>query len=482
MSDVIDEEFTKRGITYQSKKRSVLGINYYNLTWNQSIASRVHFPFSYPPTVTVYDGKGIISQKQSSFSSKEKQPVTVQVQNLSLYYPAMNISAENLSGMIYPTIELSSATLSITRTNGKTDISGTFPHPLQGDDVTLTIARKGNDTTFSASIPSFSYKHPLLSQNAVKFPKSEISGRINGSKLTGTVQNLDSIISIYGTVDLFTKVAQLEYEGSIPLNTLHNLFPLLKELSLSGEFRVAGTFHWPKKDWSLFIDSNELAVNGKLFDPLPYKHGPFQHSSPSTGTTYISGPQTSSWTNFDDLGWLAKTAVAAEDSAFWSHNGYSTKSMEEAIQDFQKKDILRGGSTITQQLAKNLFLSSEKTMERKVHELLYAISLETFLNKKEILTLYLNIVEFGPNIHGIHKASQAYFLKKPSSLSIVEAAYLASVLPAPTRFFSLAQKSKRIPRRRTDRILQNLLDAKVITKNEYIQALETPLRVLAPTE
>ena len=408
--------------------------------------------------------------------------MTVKVENLNLYYPAMNIAAENLSGTIHPTVNLSSSTLSIQRANETTSISGTFPHPLEGEDVSLSVTMDEYETNFSVSIPSFPYKHPLLSQTTIRFPKSTIKGLLNGSRLTTSIQAHDSNISLHGTVDIHAQVAQIDYEGSIPLHTLHHIFPLSQELSLSGSFLFKGALQWPSQTWSIQLDSDDLSVSGNLFDPLPFKYGPFQHSSPSTGKSYISGPQVHTWTPYKDLGWMAKTAVAAEDSAYWSHNGYSTKSMEEALLDYQRKNTLRGGSTITQQLAKNLFLSAEKTIERKVHELIYALALEKSLTKEELLTLYLNIVEFGPEIHGIYKASQLYFLKKPSSLSLVEASYLASILPAPTRFFTIAQKSKRIPRGKTNRVLKNLLNARVISKNEYEKAFRTNLVVLPPTE
>ncbi|MAA77992.1 MAG: hypothetical protein CL916_01935 [Deltaproteobacteria bacterium] len=482
VSDTIEEELTKRGITYQSKKRSLLGLNYYQLTWNQNIASRLHVPFLYPPTITVYDGKGIISQSKNTRTSKEQYPIVVHVQNLDLYYPKMNLEAEDFNGTIYPTIDISSPNLSITRSNGKTNITGTVPHPLEGDDVSLTITKDGDETEFSASISSFSLKHPLLSQTTIHIPKSELKGNLNGSRLNASLSMIDSNISWYGTIDLRTYASDISYDGSISLSTLHRIFPLSQPLSLSGSFLVNGTFQWPQKDWSLSLDSNDLTVSGELFDPLPFKHGTFSHTSPSTGKLHVSGPQTKYWTPYSKLGWMAKTAIASEDIAFWNHKGFSTKSMEEAIQDYRRKKTIRGGSTITQQLAKNLFLSSEKTFERKVHELIYTIALEHFLTKEEILTIYLNVVEFGPEIHGIDKASQLYFLKKPSSLTLVESAYLASILPAPTRFFTIAQQSKRIPRGRTDRVLKNLLDSRIISKAEFDLARRTPLLVLPPTE
>ena len=484
ISNRIEAEFTKRNITFQSKERSFLGINYYNLAWNKSIAKRIHIPFRAPIIITVFDAHILLvkNQKSSTSLSNNDFPVQIRAENLSISHSALPIRLEGLSGSVLPKLSLSSSSLKIDKKDNSTIIQGTFPHPMDGADISIKIHQTEEETTFSAIIPTFPFTHSLLSTTSINIPESNAKGVLNGSHLDSSLSFLDSQISAHGKIDITRQKADIEYEASISLDTLHTLFPLSDALSFKGEFLLEGTAQWPEQTWSVNLKSDDFEVTGTIFDPLELKYDSFSHTSPSTLKTHLSGSNTPFWTPFEEIGWLQKTAVAAEDASFWNHQGYSIKSMQEAIDDYQTKQTLRGGSTITQQLAKNLFLSAERTMERKAHELIYTLLLEQSLSKKELLTIYLNIVEFGPEIHGVSRASQLYFLKKPSALSLVEASYLASVLPAPTRFFSLAQEAKHIPRRRTDRVLRNLYDARLISKHEFQNAIATPLRVLPPIE
>jgi monofunctional biosynthetic peptidoglycan transglycosylase len=123
--------------------------------------------------------------------------------------------------------------------------------------------------------------------------------------------------------------------------------------------------------------------------------------------------------------------VAAEDQRFASHFGIDIASLQDAIRDNAEGQRLRGASTITQQVAKNLFLWSGRSYVRKGLEAWFAVLLEVCLSKKRILELYLNIVELGPGIYGVPAASHYYFGSDPSRISDYDAALLAAVLPNP---------------------------------------------------
>ncbi len=114
-------------------------------------------------------------------------------------------------------------------------------------------------------------------------------------------------------------------------------------------------------------------------------------------------------------------------------------------ENLQKKTFKRGGSTITQQLAKNMFLTPEKTIIRKVKEALITRELERTLTKNEILERYLNLVEFGENIYGIKSAAQYYFKKQPSQLTVLESAFLAILLPNPKKNSASFRKKELTP-------------------------------------
>jgi monofunctional biosynthetic peptidoglycan transglycosylase len=124
--------------------------------------------------------------------------------------------------------------------------------------------------------------------------------------------------------------------------------------------------------------------------------------------------------------------LVAEDGAFFSHNGVDWHEVWESVEtNLEKGRIVRGGSTITQQLAKNLYLSTSRDPIRKLKELLITWMLEARLTKKRILELYLNIIEWGPGVFGIEAAAQRHFHKPTTRLTRDEAARLAAVIPSP---------------------------------------------------
>jgi monofunctional biosynthetic peptidoglycan transglycosylase len=129
---------------------------------------------------------------------------------------------------------------------------------------------------------------------------------------------------------------------------------------------------------------------------------------------------------------LQRAVVVAEDASFYSHHGFDWEGIQEAaMRNWAKGQLRRGGSTITQQLAKNLYLSSDKTLLRKAHEALIARLLEQHLSKKRILELYLNVVEWGNGVYGAEAAAQHHFGKSAMDVTPEEAALLAAMLPAP---------------------------------------------------
>ncbi len=132
---------------------------------------------------------------------------------------------------------------------------------------------------------------------------------------------------------------------------------------------------------------------------------------------------------------IQNAVILTEDSTFYQHNGFDEDGIQHCFEKLKEKmRIVCGGSTITQQLAKNMFLSKSKNFFRKGVEALITFKIENSLTKHEILEKYLNIVQFGKNIYGIKKASQFYFKKLPSQITPTEAAFLAMVLPSPEKY------------------------------------------------
>jgi monofunctional biosynthetic peptidoglycan transglycosylase len=133
--------------------------------------------------------------------------------------------------------------------------------------------------------------------------------------------------------------------------------------------------------------------------------------------------------------YLIKAVVIAEDDKFWRHEGFDYESIQKAIEkDIQKRKFKFGGSTLSQQLAKNLYLSPVKSLWRKTLEAVLTFKIERTLSKRRILELYLNLAEWGEGIFGAEAAARHYFWKASSDLTPLEAARLAAVLPNPRKY------------------------------------------------
>lgn len=163
--------------------------------------------------------------------------------------------------------------------------------------------------------------------------------------------------------------------------------------------------------------------------------------------------------------YLVKAVLIAEDDKFWSHSGFDIDAMQKALEkDLKAKKFRFGGSTISQQLVKNLYLSPSKNPVRKIKEAMITWRLERTLSKKRILEIYLNVVEWGDGIFGIEAASQRYYGKSASALTAEEAARLAAVLPNPRRFRA-DRDSKYVEKK--SRIIYNIMVRRGIVVPEY---------------
>ena len=176
------------------------------------------------------------------------------------------------------------------------------------------------------------------------------------------------------------------------------------------------------------------------------------------------------WVPLENVSDIVQAAVViSEDWAFFEHDGYDLREIWRAIKvDIKTRSFKRGASTITQQVARNLYLHKEKTLQRKLKELLIAIKIERRLSKKRILEIYLNIAEWGDGIHGIYRASHHYFDKLPSGLDVQEAAFLAMLLPSPIRYGESFRNQELTPyaTKTMQSIIQKLKQARHLTEEE----------------
>lgn len=143
---------------------------------------------------------------------------------------------------------------------------------------------------------------------------------------------------------------------------------------------------------------------------------------------------------------VRNAVIVSEDSAFWDHKGIDWVELRKSFEtNLEKGRMARGGSTITQQLAKNVYLSSEKSVLRKIREAVIAIRIERNFEKNLILEKYLNVVEFDDHVYGVKQASKHYFGVEPAGLSIAQSSWLAFLLPNPKKYSVSFHKNKLTP-------------------------------------
>lgn len=165
-------------------------------------------------------------------------------------------------------------------------------------------------------------------------------------------------------------------------------------------------------------------------------------TEPAGVRAFVTGPGSAAWVPLPQISpYMTRALLVREDGAFFRHHGFNTNEIRAAIvRNVAARRFVYGASTISMQLAKNIFLQREKTLVRKLQEVVLTWYLERSLDKDSILELYLNVVEFGPGIYGIGPASRFFFAREAAALSPMQAAYLATLLPNPVARFANFQR------------------------------------------
>ncbi|WP_087973665.1 transglycosylase domain-containing protein [Oceanobacillus rekensis] len=187
------------------------------------------------------------------------------------------------------------------------------------------------------------------------------------------------------------------------------------------------------------------------------------------------GTHTKHWLSLDEIPPIvADAAIAIEDQHFFDHHGFDYKRIGAAVlENITSASLKEGASTLTQQYARNLFLSPEKTWTRKMKEAFYTVRLEMFYSKEEILEGYLNTIYYGHGAYGIESASNYFFNKSVTDLSLAEVAMLTGIPKGPTYYSPLNDEDN--AKERQQLILQNLVQKKIISKKEQTAALQVEL-------
>ena len=194
------------------------------------------------------------------------------------------------------------------------------------------------------------------------------------------------------------------------------------------------------------------------------------HPDGSKATRWV-GPKAADWVPIRQISsYLLSAIISSEDTTFYIHKGVDFYELKQAVKkDLEEKRWARGASTLTQQVVKNVYLSRQKTLWRKLKEFLWAQAIEKVLSKSEILCFYANMVEWGPDVYGVRAAARHYFGETPSELTPRQAAFLAMLLPSPLRYHSYFARRKlsHWATARVDRILTVMHGMGFIDDDEY---------------
>ncbi len=311
-----------------------------------------------------------------------------------------------------------------------------------------------------------------------------------GGELTGSLGPLGSQEPAHVELHMnATRLALGQLLGALP----DSLMPSEWAEEIQGTLDISIDFTGPlheRKEWDLDWEadfSRMVLASGSLAREVSRLRSSFEHSFPSppgqTPTTRTIGPEDPRFVAIGNVSpHLLNAVVSTEDAGFFLHSGFEESSLKEAVLENLREGGGRGGSTITQQLAKNLFLSGERTFARKLKEAIIAWRLESDLPKTRLLEIYLNIAEWGPGVYGAREAADHYFARTPRVLRPEEAAFLASLLPSPRRFHDYYHGARGLSSNRytmVQDILRSMQRMGMLSAVDYHLARGEPVELIA---
>jgi penicillin-binding protein 1A len=284
------------------------------------------------------------------------------------------------------------------------------------------------------------------------------------------------------------RVDQLRYQDALdalpPQLSLGDEAPRIPGL-LDARVRISGPLRDPER-WTVEAKLDLAGLRAASKNVPFFLRGPFiYHPVDALGRTreLWVGPKNPSFVSYEELPrYVGRAITTSEDAGFWYHPGFDFDELKESIIDAAEGSRVRGASTLTQQLAKNLFLSRERTYARKVREALFTLALEAALPKSRLLEIYLNIIEWGPNLYGIGEASRHYFGVPAHNLTIQQAVFLATIIPNPVKYHTLFERGALTGtwERRTRDLLSKMRGAGFISVSEAAEAEYAPLHFRHP--
>ena len=382
-------------------------------------------------------------------------------------------------------------------------------------DVKLTADASKVLFDGNGRLSSLSIVHKALADDPVK--GLDVGWRASGSfALDGSSIRLDDgkaelgaiRFEASGAIEQGVDFTRIEGHANIPTSDCQRVFeslpqaliPKLLGLKMTGTFGLRSGFELDTRnpndmqiDWDL---KNKCRITKAPPDiDVERFTGPFKHvvyDEKNEKVEIVTGPSTPDWVPYHVITPLLEAALTTtEDGGFRSHKGFDKSAIKNSIRDnLRQGRFVRGASTVTMQLAKNLYLEREKNLSRKLQEAVLTTYLEQALTKEEILELYFNVVEFGPMLYGIGPAAEHYFNVSPSELSVAQSLFMTSILPAPKRtYFGPTGQLSKGWAGYLHRVLKIMRDRNKITDAELIDGLSEVLTFgvaksprVAPTE
>ena len=418
----------------------------------------------------------------------------VRVDGLDLTWQGQPL-ASSLAGTLRPQLDLAGPDASLRQVDGRwqghLDRAITLG-PVQAQ-ARLQIAQADDGLRLALSSDDVVLSHPMLAPH----PLPALALRLEGlyQPETGSLQASLRLGEVHarlsGTIQASPPAATLELRAeAVPFPAVIGLFgdqvPEARRATCQGELDLLlevrlQAAQAPPLTWKATPSARGLRCEGLLVDVDGLREGRVTWKArDAEGHPLLAhtGPGAPGFTTWQEGQRLADAIIASEDIGFLRHGGYDLSGVQEALDEAAAGDARpRGGSTLTQQLAKNLYLDGERTLVRKLRELMYAVELEATLDKRHILQLYMNIVELGPELYGFGPAADAWFAKAPAGLTDKEAAFLVTLLPSPVSGTRRAEQG-RVEHERIGRILETMRRAGMRTPEEVARAQRQELVLL----
>jgi hypothetical protein len=339
---------------------------------------------------------------------------------------------------------------------GGATVTGRARFAMAGDGSSLTFDGEGSTTGLSlqsARLASDVVRGLDLQVRARALLASSGALRVDDFALSAGAIQLSGSGLLDQEPDHVTGAFRFQIPKAACRSLLHSvpaaLSPVLQGLDMGGSFEANGHAEFDTRalddldlDYVVRDRCRVLSVPSALA-PDQFRHPFTQRIVLPDGTLgdQSTGPGSSNWSSLDEISPYMQVAVlTTEDGGFFRHHGFNRASIRAAIiANLKARRFVRGASTITMQLAKNLFLAREKTLSRKLEEVVLTEYLEQTFAKDELMELYLNVIEFGPAVYGITAAADYYFGRTPAELNLAECLFLSSLLPAPLRYGAMRE-------------------------------------------